>query len=193
MTFSTPTPPAPDAMGRLGKIARLFQRLREEVNLRLDDREPGPHLLAWLNGLPEVQALQQLPGFGQAPINAQNLTNWRQGGFAHWQRHRQGLEFARTLAAESAGVESPAGEAPIADRLAVSMMIALVVALRGAEALPDGPKKGQIVLAAVREITLLRRCHQTGRRLCLPPRARAAEAADQTKSSAIKPDKGLSR
>jgi hypothetical protein len=174
-------------MGNLGKIARLPQRLREEINLRLNDHEPGPQLLAWLNGLPEVQALHQLP------INAQNVTNWRQGGFACWQRRQEGLKFARTFARESAGAESATDDARFTDQLAVSSMQALAAALHVAEGLPDSPEKGRIVLGAVREITLLRRCHQAGQSLRIPTAAREAKPANQGQSRSIARNPALSR
>jgi hypothetical protein len=44
-------------MGRYGKIARLPRDLRDQINRRLDDGEPGVQLVHWLNELPEVQAV----------------------------------------------------------------------------------------------------------------------------------------
>ena len=54
---------------RTGKIARLPREVREELNLRLERPEPGPQILAWLNG---------------EPVTKQNLSHWRQGGFRNW-------------------------------------------------------------------------------------------------------------
>ena len=56
-----------------GKIARLPRNIRDELNQRLDDGQPGGDILAWLNALPQVQAA----GFGGSGINAQNLSNCR--------------------------------------------------------------------------------------------------------------------
>lgn len=68
---------------RIGKIARLPEYIRHELNHRLLDGESGPRLLAWLNNLPEVQAVlvQQFDG---RPINQQNLSAWRTGAFREW-------------------------------------------------------------------------------------------------------------
>jgi hypothetical protein len=41
-------------MTRNGKIARLPQEIREQVNRRLEDGEPGKQIAEWLNGLPEA-------------------------------------------------------------------------------------------------------------------------------------------
>ena len=51
-----------------GKIGRLPKPIRDALNRRLDNSEPAPPLLAWLDGLPEVQAVlnQQFDG---KPIN----------------------------------------------------------------------------------------------------------------------------
>ena len=40
-----------------GKIARLPHQIREEINRRLQDGEPGRLLLAWLNALPQTLCL----------------------------------------------------------------------------------------------------------------------------------------
>ncbi len=42
---------------RNGKIARLPLAIRLELNRRLDEGEQGKKLVAWLNGLPAVQAI----------------------------------------------------------------------------------------------------------------------------------------
>ncbi len=44
-------------MSRTGKIARLPRQLRDQLNRRLDDGEPGAELVAWLNSQPTVQTL----------------------------------------------------------------------------------------------------------------------------------------
>jgi hypothetical protein len=66
-----------------GKISRLPREIREQLNRRLDDGEPGNRLVIWLNELPTVRALLAAE-FGGAAINEQNLTNWKQGGFRDW-------------------------------------------------------------------------------------------------------------
>ena len=44
-----------EIMTRNGKIARLPRAIRDELNRRLDDGEPGVQLVNWLNGVPEVR------------------------------------------------------------------------------------------------------------------------------------------
>ena len=65
---------------RVGKIARLPWRVREELNRRLLDGEPARRLAAWLNRLPEVRAVLRRD-FDGRPISEQNLSEWKHGGF----------------------------------------------------------------------------------------------------------------
>lgn len=73
---------------RIGKIARLPDHVRHELNHRLMDGEGGPHLLAWLNNQPEVQAVLT-EKFGGRPINQQNLSAWRTGAYREWSFRRE--------------------------------------------------------------------------------------------------------
>src|ERR1700722_7086417 len=70
-------------LSRIGKIARLPANIRYQLNHRLLDNESGTHLLTWLNGLPEVQVMLE-QYFDSRPINQQNLSAWRTGGFSEW-------------------------------------------------------------------------------------------------------------
>jgi hypothetical protein len=70
-------------MTRCGKIARLPKEIREELNRRLDDGEPGVQLVEWLNGLAEVKKIVETDFEGE-PISESNLTRWKNGGFVDW-------------------------------------------------------------------------------------------------------------
>ncbi len=84
----------------VGKIARLPKPVREELNRRLDDGEPGSRILPWLNELPAVKRVLTTQ-FGGAPINSQNLSNWRSGGYQRWLRKQERLEEIKSLAEET--------------------------------------------------------------------------------------------
>ena len=71
-------------MTRNGKIARLPDALRQELNQRLLDGEQGKHLVEWLNGLPKVQAILQ-KSFEGRPITEDNLSEWKNGGYLSWE------------------------------------------------------------------------------------------------------------
>ena len=70
-------------MTRTGKIARLPNDLRDQLNRRLHDGEKGKTLLKWLNALPEVRAVLAAE-FNRQPIRPCNLTEWKQGGHRDW-------------------------------------------------------------------------------------------------------------
>ena len=101
-------------MARVGKIARLPSRIRNELNQRLLNNEPASEMLPWVNGLQETQQIL-LAQFGKAEINAQNLSEWRQGGYVDWLAKRDRVarikelqEFSYKLA-EAAGDSISAG------------------------------------------------------------------------------------
>ena len=88
-------------MKRTGKIARLPHQLRDQLNQRLHNGEPGVDLIKWLNSLPEVQAILA-EHFAGVPISPQNLSEWNNGGFLDWLTTQELLEDAREFAANTA-------------------------------------------------------------------------------------------
>jgi len=142
-------------MTRLGKIARLPRSIREALNQRLADGEMGKRLVAWLNTLPEVRAVLEAE-FGGRAINEQNLSEWKQGGFAEWQRHQMDREWARMLAEESEELHEDAGRVPVAERLAAPVALALAQLLRDSTTL-DEDKRKAAVLGVADQLALLRR------------------------------------
>src|SRR5207302_10820872 len=81
---------------RNGKIARLPRSVRDELNRRLDEGEQGKKLVAWLNGLPDVQAIV-VTEFGGKALREQNLSEWKQGGYRDWLAKQEALEIAERL------------------------------------------------------------------------------------------------
>src|SRR5712664_89126 len=67
----------------IGKIARLPHSIRAQLNLKLHDGIPAKSILPWLNSLPEVKAILAAD-FDNRPINKQNLSEWKHGGFRDW-------------------------------------------------------------------------------------------------------------
>lgn len=64
---------------RRGKIARLPRKIREEINVMLDDRLPHAKIIARLGDLGKN-------------INRQNLINWQHGGFKDWLKDQPWLD-----------------------------------------------------------------------------------------------------
>lgn len=79
---------------RRGKIAQLPHAVRCELNQRLRDGSVGTDLIAWLNSLPEVQALIK-DRFDGKSVNDQNLSDWRRGGYLEWESRISDYEQAR--------------------------------------------------------------------------------------------------
>ena len=113
---------------RTGKIARLPRTVRGPLNQRLHDGEPGKRLLAWLNALPAAQAVLAAEFEGR-PINAQNLSDWKQGGYRDWVAQQEALELAGRLAEDGAELQAE-GQPPLTDTLALWLAARYAVATR---------------------------------------------------------------
>ena len=113
---------------RNGKIARLPLAVRQELNRRLDEGEQGRKLVAWLNGLPAVQAIVATE-FGGKAIREQNLSEWKQGGYRDWLAKQEALEIAERLR-EDATEWSAEGRGALTDTLAFWLVARYAVATR---------------------------------------------------------------
>lgn len=144
-------------MARNGKIARLPRHIREQLNRRLDDGEQGKKLVEWLNRLDCVQEMLEAEFHGR-PINEQNLTEWKQGGFQDWLRHQESCEWMRTVTEEASELTEQAGLMPVSDRLSPMVSLALGKMIRTAavDSLSD-EKKREEMLNLARELSQLRR------------------------------------
>jgi len=153
-------------MARLGKIARLPSEVREQLNVRLHNGELGTQLVEWLNSLPEVQAILAAQ-FDGRPINEQNLTEWKQGGYEDWLRHQEDCSRARMLTEQAHELEKEAGEVRLEDRLAAPMAMALARLLREADESSGGMEKQKMVFGVSRELAQLRRGSHNAERVRL--------------------------
>jgi hypothetical protein len=136
-------------MSRNGKIARLPRGIRDELNQRLEDGEPGVRLVGWLNGREDVQEVLRAHFKGQ-PISEQNLSQWTQGGFEEWRRQEESQVAMRGLVEESSGVRELAGDRGMSDRVADMAAVALGELLMAARRMPDGAEKQRSILKIVR-------------------------------------------
>jgi hypothetical protein len=97
----------PNMKTRNGKIARLPLDIREQLNARLSDGEPGNRLVEWLNSIPDVIKVMA-EQFDGRPINENNISEWRQGGYEEWATLRSFLDETHILS-ENAGQISDTG------------------------------------------------------------------------------------
>jgi len=87
-------------MTRRGTIARLPHPIREQINHRLENGEEGVKIAEWLNTLPAVASLMAAEFDGQ-PINENNLSNWKLGGYRDWKAEHAAFESALQFDSES--------------------------------------------------------------------------------------------
>ena len=107
-----------------GKIGRLPKAIQEQVNRGLENGERARTLIAWLNVLPEVQALLTAE-FAGKPIREQNLSEWRKPGSQKWLERRQALDMAQHLASTQ-----DQSLQPVTDQLAGWAMAHYLLAIR---------------------------------------------------------------
>jgi hypothetical protein len=168
---------------RRGKIARLPHAVRAELNQRLRDGAVGTELLAWLNALPEVQTVLR-EQFDGRPVNDQNLSDWRHGGYEEWLAKSADYEEARKTTEHAQYICSALGLDP-SDALSVIVTGHLVRLLNGDASTDDVAKLGPILSAVTRrdQIALAREKWEEQKR-------RNAEAA--AKLSAVAAQGGIS-
>ncbi|MGP8201409.1 MAG: tetratricopeptide repeat protein [Limisphaerales bacterium] len=142
-------------MSRIGKIARLPEQIREQLNCRLQDGESGPSILAWLNSMDEVKAVlaQQ---FGGREITASNLSDWRRGGYRDWETQQITLDEARRVMSEG-GQLAKTGNKAMADNLAVWLTGRYVVATRKLMENSDDPAAWKMLRELCHDVVALRR------------------------------------
>jgi hypothetical protein len=152
---------------RKGKIARLPRSIRDQLNRRLQDGEPGNRLVEWLNSLPETKQVLAAD-FDGRDISEQNLSEWKQGGHQDWLARQETLACARELAGDAAEL-SEAAEGSLADHLSVvltSRYAALVSGWNG-EMTDEFRRKLRALRALCQDIVELRRGDHFAERLRL--------------------------
>ena len=129
-------------MTRNGKIARLPERVRNELNRRIDDGELGVRLVDWLNGVTEVKKILQ-SDFSGRPISEQNLSEWKNGGYLDWQKRQERHELVRQLEADAADLGN------VTDNEALNRHLSIILTADLAQTLRDvmETNKNPLVLA----------------------------------------------
>src|SRR4051812_37160211 len=84
------------ATTRKGKIASLPAAIREEVNRRLFDGEKSPQIIKWLHEQPAVLKVLN-DHWREEPVSAQNISEWRQGGYQDWLDRLEKVESLKVL------------------------------------------------------------------------------------------------
>jgi hypothetical protein len=152
-------------MTRKGKIARLPLSIRRQLNQRLQDGQKGRHLVRWLNGLPEVQAVMAAEFHGQ-PIAEYNLSRWKSGGYQSWEDEQNTREAAAAMIEESSGLKG-LGKNDLSNRMALIFTARLVVELRRLDSIREGPRKSRMQRNLLDRFVVLRRGDLEGERIRL--------------------------
>ena len=143
-------------MTRRGKIARLPRAVRDELNRRLDDSEQGARLVEWLNGLAEVQAVLKTDFEGR-PINEQNLSDWKEGGFKDWRRSQQAFELASGIMEQAQERGELTKGCRLSDRVGEMAALSLARMLQtNMEQDNNGAEQQRAALKVIREVARLR-------------------------------------
>jgi hypothetical protein len=153
-------------MTRNGKIARLPREVRNQLNRRLQDGEPGTKLVGWLNSSPEVQSVVAAE-FASRPVNEQNLSEWKQGGYRDWLLHQDALEQVPPVATEASELNG-AVPGQLSDHMAVWLTAHLMAVVRRlAAAETDDAAKWRLLHEAAADIAAFRRGDHGAERLKL--------------------------
>lgn len=115
-------------MTRIGKIARLPRAIRDQLNHRMQDGESCHSLVTWLNAQPEVQKVLA-DSFGGRPVDAQNLSDWKQGGYQHWLARQDTLELACQMGEQATDLQT-GDQRPLTNLLTVWLTARYATAIK---------------------------------------------------------------
>jgi hypothetical protein len=154
---------------RTGKIARLPKLIRDELNRRLDNGADGPELLAWLNALPEVQAVLA-EKFAGRPLSKQNLSDWRLGGYAEWAAIRDGRLQWHQLIEQGCELDQKrvnGSGKDIASYLGTFLTVELAQAIDELHDIADSEQRWKILQVLSRTLARLQNAHSRDKRIRL--------------------------
>jgi hypothetical protein len=129
-------------MTRNGKIARLPAAIRQELNQRLLDGQPGTQLVEWLNGLPKVRAVLKTEFKGNA-ITKTNLSQWKNGGYPAWEAQQRMAADVKSILDGAAALQRVAKDG-LADRMTLILAASMAVEMRRLESMPEGINKARM-------------------------------------------------
>ncbi|HTX20880.1 MAG TPA: hypothetical protein VMD27_03315 [Candidatus Aquilonibacter sp.] len=101
----------------VGKIGRLPKYIRDQLNRRIEDGEPGRELVKWLNCEPDALHLLQ-EQFEGRPITEQNLSEWKQRGYPEWLQQQETRLLVSNLTEQAEDLDEAADGMEISDRFA---------------------------------------------------------------------------
>jgi hypothetical protein len=168
-----------------GKIARLPRNLRNELNQRLANGEKSGPILAWLNALPEVQAVL-FSEFCGSQINKQNLSNWRKDGYQHWLKQQDRRDLARELTENAGELATDAEGVELANHFSTVLVAELAAAAREAQAeLTDPAERCERLQEFLQTLARVRRQDYLAGKLAIARELRARDRAREKESDRL--------
>ena len=162
-------------MNTTSKIASLPRDLRNQLNARLHDGDPGNKILDWLNRDETVRQILK-EQFNSTPITKQNLSQWKnRGGYQDWKNHRDVLEFGKELSGDADETFSELGSnddgsPAFADKMALWFSVRYMVMAKNLIASvqnKDLEKQEPAMRRILRDLSALRRSEHSAGRLRL--------------------------
>lgn len=151
---------------RNGKIARLPVEVREQLNRRLENGWRGPRLLKWLNDLPEVREVLRREFHGRA-ISAQNLSQWREGGYPDWLRLQESRDGMQWMAERADELWYRVDEEDFCEQLARIVTVEVARHVRRLEQIEDPKERWRELREVSLELWRLRNATTYGRGVAL--------------------------
>jgi hypothetical protein len=148
-----------------GKIARLPAAIRQELNWRLLNGEEGRLLVAWLNGLPEAQAMLAAHFQGQ-PIIEMNLSRWKHGGFMVWCEQQMALASVAAVFEHSNDLQQ-AAKIGLTDRIKQVLTARLARDLQRLDSMSEDDDKTKACRELIGALSVLKRGEVQDERLRL--------------------------
>lgn len=145
-----------------GKISRLPDAIREQLNIRLDNGEVATTILKWLNSLPEVRDILKREFKGR-PIDKRNLCEYRKRAFRKWQIRRDALRFSSQFPDLELGPNSP----QLLDRFVQWATLRMAAAAEASAPAEDPQQELRELRLFLADIIPLRRSELISRRIRL--------------------------
>jgi hypothetical protein len=116
-----------------GKVGSFPPEIREEINRRLHDGQSASKILPWLNAEPAV--IERLRDRWEGnPVTAQNLSEWRRGGYRIWQRRREKSQHLQSLTSWAASMADQISAKKLSDAGRVILAGNILEVMEGMEA-----------------------------------------------------------
>ena len=151
---------------RNGKIARLPKEVREQLNYRLENGWSGTRLVKWLNELPEVRQVLREEFHGH-PISAQNLSQWREGGYLDWLRHQDSREGLRWMLERAEDLKEGPRAENFCEQLARIVTVEVAAHVQRLEKIEDPQERWRQLREVCLELWRLRNATSYGQSVAL--------------------------